>query len=104
VEQLREDGRNGLSERGGVACHNQWLTLWLMGGIAVFLTFLMVLIYPFVEQKNKISFVYVVIFLSYWLVPLFTEEYLGDGGGTDIFAIMNALLLYGFNLNHHENA
>lgn len=103
VEQLREDGRNGLSERGGVACHNQWLTLWLMGGIAVFLTFLMVLIYPFVEQKNKISFVYVAFFIIL-VGSMFTEDTLETEVGLTLFAIMNALLLYGFNLNHHENA
>ncbi|MBO4655220.1 MAG: O-antigen ligase family protein [Bacteroidales bacterium] len=101
-EQLRRDGSR-LSGKERTGCHNQWLTLWLMGGIAVPLAFLFLLLYPFIEQKRKMSFVYVAFFIII-VGSMFTEDTLETEAGLTLFAIMNSLLLYGFNQNHYENA
>ena len=48
------------------------------------------------------SFVYVAFFLII-VGSMFTEDTLETQAGLTLFAIMNSLLLYGFNLNHYEN-
>jgi hypothetical protein len=101
-EQLKLEGScMGWKER--IGCHNQWLTFWLMGGIAVPVAFLVLLICPFVEQKKKITFVYVAFFIVL-VGSMFTEDTLETEAGLTLFAIMNSILLYDFNLNHYENA
>lgn len=100
-EQLKLDG-SSMCWKERIGCHNQWLTFWLMGGIAVPLAFLFLLVYPFFEQKKKMSFVYVAFFLII-VGSMFTEDTLETQAGLTLFAIMNSLLLYGFNLNHYEN-
>jgi len=75
----------------------------LMGGIAVPVFFLIMLIYPFVEQKKKITFVYVAFFIIL-VGSMFTEDTLETEAGLTLFSVMNSILLYGFNLNHYENA
>ena len=101
-EQLVADG-SSLCEKERIGCHNQWLTFWLMGGVAVPIAFLILLVCPFVEQKKKISFVYVAFFIII-VGSMFTEDTLETQAGLTLFAIMNSILLYGFNLNHYENA
>lgn len=101
-EQLKQEG-SCMCWKERIGCHNQWLTFWLMGGVAVPLTFLVLLIYPFIEQKKKITFVYVAFFIIL-VGSMFTEDTLETQAGLTLFAIMNSILLYGFNLNHYENA
>ena len=100
-EQLKIDG-SCLSGKERIGCHNQWLTLWLMGGILVPLAFLFLLVYPFVEQKTRMSFVYVAFFIII-VGSMFTEDTLETQAGLTLYAIMNSLLLYVFNRNHYEN-
>ena len=100
-EQLKIDG-SCLSGKERIGCHNQWLTLWLMGGILVPLAFLFLLVYPFVEQKTRMSFVYVAFFIII-VGSMFTEDTLETQAGLTLYAIMNSLLLYVFNRSHYEN-
>lgn len=101
-DQLKEDG-SCLKGKERIGCHNQWLTFWLMGGVLVPVAFLFLLVYPFVEQKGKMSFVYVAFFIII-AVSMFTEDTLETQAGLTLYAIMNSLLLYRFNLYHYENA
>jgi len=101
-EQLKLEG-SSMCWKERIGCHNQWLTFWLMGGIAVPVFFLIMLIYPFVEQKKKITFVYVAFFIIL-VGSMFTEDTLETEAGLTLFSVMNSILLYGFNLNHYENA
>lgn len=101
-EQLARDGSR-LVGKEKVGCHNQWLTLWLMGGIVVLLYFILMLIYPFYEQKKKISFVYIAFFIIL-VGSMFTEDTLETEAGLTLFAVMNSILLYAFNLRKYENA
>lgn len=101
-EQLKQEG-SSMCWKERIGCHNQWLTFWLMGGIAVPVFFLIMLIYPFVEQKKKITFVYVAFFIIL-VGSMFTEDTLETEAGLTLFSVMNSILLYGFNLNHYENA
>lgn len=101
-EQLAADG-SSLEGKDRTGCHNQWLTFWLMGGIFVLLYFVFMLIYPFFEQKKKITFVYVAFFIIL-VGSMFTEDTLETESGLTLFAILNSILLYSFNLNRYENA
>ena len=101
-EQLKLEG-SCMCWKERIGCHNQWLTFWLMGGIAVPVFFLIMLIYPFVEQKKKMTFVYVAFFIIL-VGSMFTEDTLETEAGLTLFSVMNSILLYGFNLNHYENA
>ena len=101
-EQLKLEG-SSMCWKERIGCHNQWLTFWLMGGIAVPVFFLIMLIYPFVEQKKKITFVYVAFFIIL-VGSMFTEDTLETEAGLTLFSVMNSILLYGFNLNHYEIA
>lgn len=101
-EQLAADG-SSLVGKDRTGCHNQWLTFWLMGGIIVLLYFVFMLIYPFFEQKKKISFVYVAFFIIL-VGSMFTEDTLETESGLTLFAILNSILLYAFNLNRYEDA
>lgn len=101
-DQLKQDASFMLWKEG-IGCHNQWLTFWLMGGIAVPVAFLILLMCPFFEQKKKISFVYVAFFIVL-VGSMFTEDTLETEAGLTLFAIMNSILLYCFNLNYYENA
>ena len=101
-EQLAADG-SSLVGKDRTGCHNQWLTFWLMGGIIVLLYFVFMLIYPFFEQKKKISFVYVAFFIIL-AGSMFTEDTLETETGLTLFAILNSILLYAFNINRNEDA
>lgn len=101
-DQLAADG-SSLVGKDRTGCHNQWLTFWLMGGIFVLLYFIFMLIYPFFEQKKKITFVYVAFFIIL-VGSMFTEDTLETQAGLTLFAIMNSLLLYAFNINRYEDA
>ncbi len=101
-EQLVADG-SSLCEKERIGCHNQWLTFWLMGGVVVPIAFLILLVGPYIEQKKKISFVYVAFFIIV-VGSMFTEDTLETQAGLTLFSIMNSILLYGFNLNQYENA
>ena len=74
-----------------------------MGGIFVLLYFVFMLIYPFFEQKKKISFVYVAFFIIL-AGSMFTEDTLETETGLTLFAILNSILLYAFNINRNEDA
>lgn len=100
-EQLALDGSR-LIGKDSTGCHNQWLTFWLIGGIALPIYFIIMLVYPFYEQKRKISFVYVAFFIIL-VGSMFTEDTLETEAGLTLFAIMNSLLLYAFNLNRYED-
>lgn len=101
-EQLTEDG-SSLEGKDRTGCHNQGLTFWLMGGIFVLLYFVFMLVYPFFEQKKKITFVYVAFFIIL-VGSMFTEDTLETETGLTLFAILNSILLYAFNLNRYEDA
>jgi hypothetical protein len=100
-DQLAADG-SSLEGKDRTGCHNQWLTFWLMGGIFVLLYFVFMLIYPFFEQKKKITFVYVAFFIIL-VGSMFTEDTLETESGLTLFAILNSILLYAFNLNRYED-
>lgn len=101
-EQLAADG-SSLEGKDRTGCHNQWLTFWLMGGIFVLLYFVFMLIYPFFEQKKKITFVYVAFFIIL-VGSMFTEDTLETETGLTLFANLNSILLYAFNINRYEDA
>lgn len=101
-EQLAQDNSR-LTGKERTGCHNQWLTFWLMGGFALPLYFIFMLVYPFYEQKKKISFVYVAFFIIL-VGSMFTDDTLETEAGLTLFAVMNSLLLYAFNLNRYEDA
>ena len=101
-EQLVRNG-SSLVGKDRTGCHNQWFTFWLMGGIVVLLYFVLMLVYPFFEQKRKISFVYIAFFIIL-VGSMFTEDTLETQAGLTLFAVMNSILLYAFNLRRYENA
>lgn len=73
--------------------HNQFLSFWLMGGGIVLAYFLFSVFYPFIEKKEKISFVYVAFFILMFC-SMFTEDTLETQAGMTLYAVMNAILLY----------
>lgn len=83
--------------------HNQFLTFFLMGGFLLPLAFVIILIYPFVEYKSSMSFVYVAVFIVL-VGSMMTEDTLETQAGYTLFAVMNSLILYNFNAKTDENA
>ena len=75
----------------------------MVGGILLPLFFVIVLIYPFIEYKHSMSFVYVAVFVIL-LGSMLTEDTLETQAGYTLFAAMNALILYNFNVKKDENA
>ncbi len=84
-------------------CHNQFLTFFLVGGLLLPLFFVVVLICPFIEYKHSMSFVYVAVFVIL-LGSMLTEDTLETQAGYTLFAVMNTLILYNFNVKKDENA
>lgn len=83
--------------------HNQFLTLFLMGGFLLPLAFVIILIYPFIEYKNALGFVYVAVFIVL-VGSMMTEDTLETQAGYTLFAVMDTLILYNFNTKTDENA
>lgn len=102
AQQLDEDYTSLEEEHRCVGCHNQWFTLWLMGGIFVLLYFIFTIIYPFIEQKGKMTFIYIAFFII-MMGSMFTEDTLEMQVGMTLYAILNSILLYCFNPQYHEN-
>lgn len=102
AQQLEADNSQLDENLRCVGCHNQWLTFWLMGGIFVLMYFIFTLVYPFIEQKRKMTFVYVAFFIIL-VGSMFTEDTLEMQAGMTLFAIINSILLYCFNPQYYEN-
>lgn len=73
--------------------HNQFLTIWLSGGILVLGYFIFILFYPFFKMKSRVNFVYVSFFLILFLSML-VEDTIASQTGRMLFAIINPLLLF----------
>jgi hypothetical protein len=82
-------------------CHNQYLTIWLSGGIILLLIFLTMLIAPLFFKFNYR--------LLYWLffllitVSMFTEDTINTHAGVTFFSFFNALFLLGVGQLPKEN-
>lgn len=84
-------------------CHNQFLTFGLIAGVFAIAAFVFLLAYPFFEQKGKMTFVYIAFFIIL-VGSMFTEDTLETQAGYSLFAVLNALILYGYNLRKYEDA
>lgn len=83
--------------------HNQFLTLWMMGGLILLGYFLFVLVYPFVGLKKRVTFVYVA-FTIVLVLSMFVEDTISAQTGRMLFAVVNPLLLYALgSIDGHDN-
>ena len=87
---------SSLSYRKNMGCHNQFLSYFVMGGILLFLSFLLILFYPFFAMKKKINLLYIAFFLLI-SCSFFTEDTLGTQAGVTLYAFFNAFFLFVFN-------
>lgn len=76
--------------------HNQFLTFWLAAGIIPLLYFCFLLVYPFVEMKKRITFVYIAIILLL-VLSMLVEDTLNAQTGRMMFTIFVPLLLFSDN-------
>ncbi|MCB0400784.1 MAG: O-antigen ligase family protein, partial [Flavobacteriales bacterium] len=72
--------------------HNQYLTYFVTLGIAGFLWFLFVLLYPLITQKAYLNYLYI-SFFSILALSMFTEDTLENQVGIYLFVFFNSLLL-----------
>ena len=73
--------------------HNQFLTFWLAAGIIPVVYFCFLLVYPFVEMKKRISFVYIALILLL-VLSMLVEDTLNAQTGRMMFSIFIPLLLF----------
>ncbi|MBO7629634.1 MAG: O-antigen ligase family protein [Bacteroidales bacterium] len=73
--------------------HNQFLTFWLAAGIIPLLYFCFLLVYPFVEMKNRITYVYIALILIL-VLSMLVEDTLNAQTGRMMFTIFVPLLLF----------
>lgn len=73
-------------------CHNQFLTIWMSGGIFLLLLFLIMLFAPLyfrIEYKLIYILFFVIIFIS-----MFTEDTINTHAGVTFFSFFNSFLLF----------
>lgn len=73
--------------------HNQFLTFWMASGIIPLLYFCFLLVYPFVEMKKRISFVYIALIMLL-VLSMLVEDTLNAQTGRMMFTIFVPLLLF----------
>lgn len=74
-------------------CHNQYLTIWLSGGIFLLFLFLIMMIAPlFFKMENRLLYLLFFILIS---VSMFTEDTINTHAGVTFFSFFNALILLG---------
>jgi hypothetical protein len=73
--------------------HNQFLTFWMAAGIIPLLYFCFLLVYPFVEMKKRITFVYISLILLL-VLSMLVEDTLNAQTGRMMFTIFVPLLLF----------
>ena len=76
--------------------HNQFLTFWMAAGIIPLLYFCFFLVYPFVEMKKRITFVYIALILLL-VLSMLVEDTLNAQTGRMMFTIFVPLLLFSDN-------
>jgi len=74
-------------------CHNQYLTIWLSGGIVLLLLFLTMLLAP-LFFKTRYRLLYMMFFIII-TVSMFTEDTINTHAGVTFFAFFNSLFLLG---------
>lgn len=76
--------------------HNQFLTFWMAAGIIPLLYFCFLLVYPFVEMKNRTTYLYFV-FILLLALSMLVEDTLNAQTGRMMFTIFVPLLLFSDN-------
>ena len=76
--------------------HNQFLTFWMAAGIIPLLYFCFLLVYPFVEMKKRITFVYTTLILLL-VLSMLVEDTLNAQTGRMMFTIFVPLMLFSDN-------
>ena len=76
--------------------HNQFLTFWMAAGIIPLLYFCFLLVYPFVEMKKRITFVYTALILLL-VLSMLVEDTLNAQTGRMMFTIFVPLMLFSDN-------
>ena len=80
-------------KRPGRGSHNQFLTYWIAAGIIPVLYFCFLLVYPFVEMKKRITFVYFALILMLFLSML-VEDTLNAQSGLTLWTTFVPILLF----------
>ncbi len=93
LDQQLQAQHSSIADRRNRGSHNQFLTFWLMGGIFVVAYFLFVLVYPFVKMRDRISLLYVSLFLLIFLSML-AEDTLETITGRMLYAVFVPLMLF----------
>lgn len=83
-------------------CHNQYITIWLSGGILVLIPFLLMLIAPLILHK-KLNILYILFFLII-SISMFTEDTLDSHAGITFYAFFNSFLLFIMNPNKRNHS
>ena len=81
-----------LTEEHQHRSHNQFLTMWVGLGIAGFVLFLLLLIWPFFELKTK-DYFSIMVLLSL-IVSCFFQDFIETQAGVTIFGLFYGLALY----------
>lgn len=81
-----------LSEENQHRSHNQFLTIWVSLGILGFLMFVLLLILPFFEVKNRDYFM-IMVMIGLVISCLF-QDFIETQAGVTIFALFYALAVY----------
>ncbi len=93
TELNRQIALQNFSLRNDMGAHNQFLTFWLMGGVLLFIPFLIILFIPFLMHKNAKTLVYIFFFVIIFC-SFFTEDTLETQAGMTFFAFFNSFLLF----------
>ncbi len=82
-------------------CHNQYLTIWLSGGIFLLFLFLIMMIAPlFFKMEYRLLYLLFFILIT---VSMFTEDTINTHAGVTFFSFFNALFLLGVGRLSKEN-
>ena len=79
-----------------MGAHNQFLTLWIMGGALFPLAFLFILFVPFFIRKHRVAVLYVLFFIMIFL-SCFAEDTIETQAGITFYTFFNAFFIFCFD-------
>ena len=81
-----------------MGAHNQFLTLWIMGGVLLPIGFLFVLFVPFIIRKRPVEVLYLLFFIMIFL-SCFAEDTIETQAGITFYTFFNSFFLFCFDRN-----
>lgn len=85
-----------------MGAHNQFLTLWIMGGVLLPFCFLLILFMPFFIRKQPVDVLYLLFFVMIF-ISCFAEDTIETQAGITFYTFFNAFFLFCFDRKHFLN-